>query len=63
VASLQHGENKKNLFGLIFKAMELRVSLHDSTAGVDEETSRAFWVMTSLGDTKDGKHGVYCNST
>ena len=46
-----HGENKKPVWHFPFKAMRSDVSHHDSTAGVAEDTRRAFWVVTSLGDT------------
>jgi len=60
VPSLEHGENKKkNCLALFFKANELGVSLHDSTVGADEDTRTVFWFITSLGDTRDSKHGVY----
>jgi hypothetical protein len=58
VPSLERGENKKPVWHFLFKAMRSGVSLHDSTAGVAEDTPRAFWVITSLGDT--GRRQTWC---
>ena len=52
VPSLEHGANEKPVWPYFFTAMQSGVSVHDSTAGVAEDTRRAFWVITSLGDTR-----------